>query len=129
MWSGTIEDIPAGWVICDGTNGTPNLKDKFVRSRGLNYEAHGHGGTRYHNHTVNIATDSHSHAGQAASANINLNSGDQVGAHPDHLDWSDQGSGHEHQLNIDADIHKHTGLISVGDHNPNYYTLCYVMKL
>ena len=30
MWSGTIANIPAGWVICDGNNGTPNLLAKFV---------------------------------------------------------------------------------------------------
>ena len=30
MWSGAITNIPAGWVICDGTNGTPNLTDRFV---------------------------------------------------------------------------------------------------
>jgi hypothetical protein len=30
MWSGTIATIPFGWALCDGTNGTPNLVDKFV---------------------------------------------------------------------------------------------------
>lgn len=30
MWSGTISTIPSGWVLCDGTNSTPNLTDKFV---------------------------------------------------------------------------------------------------
>lgn len=30
MWSGTIPNIPAGWVLCDGTNNTPNLKGRFV---------------------------------------------------------------------------------------------------
>lgn len=30
MWSGTIATIPAGWALCDGTNGTPNLINKFV---------------------------------------------------------------------------------------------------
>ncbi len=30
MWSGLIANIPAGWVICDGNNGTPNLLAKFV---------------------------------------------------------------------------------------------------
>ncbi len=30
MWSGTIATIPDGWVLCDGNNGTPDLRDKFV---------------------------------------------------------------------------------------------------
>lgn len=30
MWSGTIATIPAGWQLCDGTNGTPDLRDKFI---------------------------------------------------------------------------------------------------
>lgn len=31
MWSGAANQIPAGWVICDGTDGTPNLENKFIR--------------------------------------------------------------------------------------------------
>ena len=30
MWSGSIASIPAGWALCDGTNGTPDLRDMFV---------------------------------------------------------------------------------------------------
>lgn len=30
MWSGTADNIPQGWVLCDGTNGTPNLKNNFI---------------------------------------------------------------------------------------------------
>jgi microcystin-dependent protein len=30
MWSGTIATIPAGWALCNGANGTPDLRDKFV---------------------------------------------------------------------------------------------------
>jgi hypothetical protein len=30
MWHGLIADIPSGWVICDGNNGTPNLLGRFV---------------------------------------------------------------------------------------------------
>jgi len=30
IWSGTIASIPTGWQLCDGTNGTPDLRDKFV---------------------------------------------------------------------------------------------------
>ena len=30
MYNGKAEDIPSGWAICDGTNGTPNLIDRFI---------------------------------------------------------------------------------------------------
>jgi hypothetical protein len=30
MWSGATANIPSGWVICDGNNSTPDLRDKFV---------------------------------------------------------------------------------------------------
>jgi hypothetical protein len=30
MWSGTIATIPTGWVLCNGSNGTPDLRNKFV---------------------------------------------------------------------------------------------------
>ena len=31
MWSGTEAALPANWKVCDGTNGTPDLRGKFVR--------------------------------------------------------------------------------------------------
>jgi len=30
MWSGRIASIPLGWQLCDGTNGTPDLRDRFI---------------------------------------------------------------------------------------------------
>ena len=30
MWSGTIASIPAAWYLCDGNNGTPDLRDRFI---------------------------------------------------------------------------------------------------
>ena len=30
-WSGTIDKIPTGWALCDGTNGTPDLRGRFLR--------------------------------------------------------------------------------------------------
>ncbi|MEM1191741.1 MAG: hypothetical protein AAGI72_24660 [Pseudomonadota bacterium] len=34
IWSGAIADIPAGWVLCNGLNGTPDLTDRFVIGAG-----------------------------------------------------------------------------------------------
>ena len=36
MWSGTLANIPTGWVLCDGSNGTPNLIAKFIRGVATN---------------------------------------------------------------------------------------------
>jgi hypothetical protein len=30
MWSGTIATIPSGWYLCNGSNGTPDLRNRFV---------------------------------------------------------------------------------------------------
>ena len=30
MWSGTVENIPTGWALCNGENDTPNLSHKFI---------------------------------------------------------------------------------------------------
>ncbi len=30
LWSGRIADVPDGWAVCDGYNGTPDLRDRFV---------------------------------------------------------------------------------------------------
>lgn len=30
LWGGEIVDIPAGWALCDGNNGTPDLRDRIV---------------------------------------------------------------------------------------------------
>lgn len=37
MWSGTIAGIPSGWALCNGLNGTPDLRDRFVVGAGSSY--------------------------------------------------------------------------------------------
>ena len=32
MWHGLIASIPTGWELCDGSNGTPDLRDKMIRA-------------------------------------------------------------------------------------------------
>ncbi|KKM98869.1 hypothetical protein LCGC14_1153640 [marine sediment metagenome] len=37
LWSGAVIDILAGWALCDGNNGTPDLRDRFVIGAGGTY--------------------------------------------------------------------------------------------
>ncbi len=32
MWSGSTDNIPDGWALCDGSNGTPDLLNRFIKS-------------------------------------------------------------------------------------------------
>jgi len=45
MWSGSIGSIPSGWYLCDGSNGTPNLTDRFVVGAGSTYAVNSTGGS------------------------------------------------------------------------------------
>ncbi len=51
MWSGTRASIPAGWALCDGENGTPNLMDRFVVGVSDAEEPGSTGGSSTHTHT------------------------------------------------------------------------------
>ena len=44
MWSGAVVDIPVNWALCDGSNGTPNLTDKFIVGAGDTYAVDAVGG-------------------------------------------------------------------------------------
>ena len=46
MWSGSAETIPTGWALCDGTNGTPDLTDRFILGAGKGYTPGTTGGAK-----------------------------------------------------------------------------------
>ncbi len=69
MWSGAISEVPPGWGLCDGSQGTPDLRDRFVvgavkdfqgvASCTLTGAATQTGGSVTHTHT--FTTDGHLH--------------------------------------------------------------------
>jgi hypothetical protein len=69
LWSGATDVIPPGWVICDGNNGTPDLRGKFVVGAGDAYAVNDTGGADEvdisHVHTVgtlvNDSQGAHTH--------------------------------------------------------------------
>jgi microcystin-dependent protein len=44
MWNSTAASIPAGWQLCDGSNGTPNLRGQFIVGAGGAYSVGDQGG-------------------------------------------------------------------------------------
>jgi hypothetical protein len=72
MWSGSIDQIPFGWLLCDGSNGTPDLRSKFVigayKSQGLDVDQIGGSNEKKlttnelprHNHGASVNEHSHS---------------------------------------------------------------------
>ena len=50
MWSGPLDAIPVGWTLCDGRDGTPDLRNRFVLGVGAAEYLGSTGGSRTHQH-------------------------------------------------------------------------------
>lgn len=78
MWSGEISDIPLGWKLCNGENGTPNLTDRFIVGAGNTYIPSTTGGTN--NVTLNESQmPSHNHNGRTFGGGSHSHSGTTAG--------------------------------------------------
>lgn len=92
MWNGTNANIPSGFVLCDGTNGTPDLTDRFILGRSGSSNSGSSGGSN----TVTLATNnlpSHTHGdGNYVTSN--------TGAHSHSLSGNTSNTGgHSHNTN------------------------------
>jgi len=68
LWYGAIGSVPAGWYLCDGSNGTPDLRDRFVVGAGSTYSVSQTGGSTdaivvSHTHTATstVTDPGHNH--------------------------------------------------------------------
>ena len=77
IWSGSIGSIPLGWVLCNGLNGTPDLRNSFILGAGNTYAVGATGGS-----TDSIVT-SHTHT-YSGTATGTTNSGNAVISDPGH---------------------------------------------
>lgn len=119
IWSGAVANVPSGWYLCDGSNGTPDLRNKFVLGAGGSYSVGATGGAA--NHTLTEAEiPVMTHAGHNADK--------WYGTHH----CRDNGTGTPPGVDVliglnDATIPNHGGGASFSILNP-YHALCYIMK-
>jgi hypothetical protein len=64
MWSGSIASIPSGWFLCNGSNGTPDLRNRFVVGAGSTYSVGGTGGS------ANAIVVAHTHTGTTSNESL-----------------------------------------------------------
>lgn len=157
MWSGAIGAIPDGWSLCDGTNGTPDLRDRFIVGAGsgtypvaatggantvtltqAQTPAHTHGygpvdvvSGGSHGHTVTDPTHVHSYTRYNTTSGATPTSGVGPGA-----SGTTGASGTGISINTGG-AHTHgygpTDTTSIGggtshENRPPYYALCYIRK-
>jgi hypothetical protein len=144
LWSGSIISVPSGWYLCDGTNGTPNLTNKFIVGAGSTYNVAATGGSANsivvsHTHTASVNDPGHQHL---------FGGDDQIGTYGGYnaqsgfsYDATSTGSGgaqNYYTKRVDNTNNPQTTGITVSNSTtgasgtdanlPPYYALAYIMK-
>ena len=146
MWSGSVLLVPVGFALCDGTNGTPDLRNKFIVGAGSTYAVNATGGSAdaivpSHTHTGTTNSTSltgtfHTNAqsnifgavsssGIVSSTNIvnGFMSGSGAGTANSAVDYSINAT-HSHAFTTNS-----TGVSATNANLPPYLALAYIMKL
>jgi|TARA_B100000085_G_scaffold115729_1_gene105367 hypothetical protein len=119
MWNSTVASIPTGFALCDGSNGTPDLRGRFVVGHHPNnndYEIDDTGGSESVTLTV-AQMPSHKHDTTfdnkkyfPGGGSTSISFGGAGGYPADTFSMSNEGGGQSHE------------------NRPPYYALCYIMK-
>ena len=125
LWSGSTGSVPDGWALCNGSNGTPNLQDKFVVGAGSGYAVDATGGSAdatlvSHNHGVSDPGHFHStesnnatggnYSGGGNSSNLGAYYGKNTGSKTTGITINTEGAS------------------ATNANLPPYYALCYIMR-
>lgn len=146
MWSGTVNNIPSGWALCDGQSGRPDLRNRFIIGAGGSYGSGSTGGSGTQSVTLSIDNmPSHNH-----SASIGWN-GEHTHTYPDTYytfgEGESKGRGAkklrdytqrtQNKTTYSSGYHNHTATIGNAGGGkafsvstiPPYYALCFIIKL
>ena len=138
-WYGSTGSIPTGFVLCDGNNSTPDLRDRFVVGAGSGYSPGNTGGTSSttlsesqlpsHNHSASSSVSDPGHAHSYIDQYVVINAGyrpwpaNNNDCQQRNINTGSQTTG----ISVSTTI-GNTGSGSSIENRPPYYALCYIMK-
>ena len=127
IWSGSIGSIPSGWVLCDGTNSTPDLRNSFILGAGNSYSVGQTGGSTdaivvSHTHTATVTDPGHFH-NYNDYQNANVRAGSNGGT-PYTLTITPTSTA---TTGITV-ANSTTGVSGTNANMPPYYALAFIMK-
>ena len=143
MFNGLSSEIPNGWHICDGTEGTPNLTGKFIKASNTSGETGGkstiqileenmprHTHTFVGNQVTTSESGAHTHTIRGKygkSDNANDRDCLETGSETDLITTSQSGA-HTHTIDMSATQLSYQGGGKPIEFEPLYYSLIYIMK-
>jgi hypothetical protein len=140
LWSGSIINIPAGWALCNGASGTPDLRNRFIVGAGSTYAVNAVGGSANavvvdHTHTAtSVVTDlGHNHADGAFNRLLQVTNTQTATSTDFSIGEPNLTSSGNIQANTTgitvATTVNSAGVSGIDANLPPYYALAYIMKL
>lgn len=115
LWYGALNTIPAGWAFCDGSNGTPNLRGKYILGAGNTFNVdskrnstniiYSQSNIPVHNHGTQIENDRGAHSHGSGNSYNHRHEFNQNAPH--HHQTGNTTYNHSHNLS-QAGNHQHT---------------------
>ena len=129
IWGGNLNDIPNGWALCNGLNGTPDLRGRFI----LGYNNDITSSTNSDNTTTNITKNTLNYKGGEEKVKLEIKHLPKHN-HPDNINELGQGGdgawyesgGYRLRINSNKGF---TGEDQPHNNMPPYYVLAYIMKI
>jgi hypothetical protein len=125
LWSGSLGSVPTGYVLCDGNNSTPDLRDRFIIGAGSTYAVGATGGSAdaivvSHTHTATVTDPGHVHSGGATGTLLPVNN-------VPYYNFNVPGNTGSAVTGISV-TNATAGVSGTGANLPPYYALAYIMK-
>ena len=141
LWSGAAGAIPSGFVLCNGSNSTPDLRGRFIvgySDTDSDYDVGDQGGSKQitlstsqlpsHSHTASVSDPGHVHSTSfdnkkyfPGGGSTSIGYGGAGGYPADVFSMNSQSTG----ISVS---NSNTGSGGAIENRPPYYALCYIMK-